>query len=38
MQQAIEQGGDRRGVAQQLSPIVDRAIGRRSEVLPSPHL
>jgi hypothetical protein len=26
MEQAIEQGGDGRGVAQQLAPIVDRAI------------
>jgi len=28
MEQAIEQGGDGRGIAQQVAPIVDWSIGR----------
>jgi hypothetical protein len=29
MEEPIEQGGDRGGVAEQLAPVIDRSIGRQ---------
>ena len=39
MEEPIEQGGDRGGVAEQLAPVVDRAIGRqhRGRAFIAPH-
>ena len=39
MEQAIEEGGDRRGVAEELAPVIDGAIGRqqRGRAFVAPH-